>query len=246
MTPTLPTIGLIVPPASGAVPPDGAELYAGRARFIARGLALGEISPDGFDHVVERIVDRALELRDAGAGAISMMGTSLSFYRGPAFTDDLRARMAEATGLPCTTMSHAVAAALQALGVHRVAVATSYIDALNEALRRWLESRGFEVVALRGLSVAGVDAVGGIGAEELTQLARATLGDAPQADGLLISCGGLRTFGLLAPLEAEFGIPVTASSPAGFWDVMRAAGLDPSADGFGRLFAGRYAASRRS
>ncbi|MGE5116478.1 MAG: aspartate/glutamate racemase family protein [Betaproteobacteria bacterium] len=235
----LPTIGLIVPPASGQVPPDGGELYAGRASFIARGLGLGEISPDGFDQIVEDIVERAVELRDAGAVAVSMMGTSLSFYRGAAFTEDLRARMAEATGLPCTTMSHAIVAALRALGVRRVAVATSYIDALNQALRRYLESRDFEVVALRGLSVAGVDAVGRIGGEELTRLARATVTDAPHADGLLISCGGLRTFGLLAPLEAELGMPVTASSPAGFWDAMRVAGLDPSADGFGRLFAGR-------
>ncbi len=234
---TATTIGLIVPPASGLVPPDGAELYTGRARFIARGLALGEISPTGFDDVVEHIVGRALELRDAGAQAISLMGTSLSFYRGAAFTDELRARLADATGVPCTTMSHAIVAALQQLGVRRVAVATSYIDALNQALRAYLESRGFEVVAMCGLSIAGVEAVGRITADELMQLGRSAAGDAPDAEGLLISCGGLRTFGVLAPLEAELGMPVTASSPAGFWDAMRVAGLDPSAEGVGRLFA---------
>lgn len=233
-----PTIGLIVPPASGLVPPDGASLYAGRARFIASGLGLGEVSPIGFDAVVERIIERSLELRDAGADAISLMGTSLSFYRGAAFTDDLRARMADATGLPCTTMSHAIVSALHELEVQRVAVATSYIDELNRALDAYLKESGFEVVALRGLSIAEVDAIGRIGAAELMQLARLAVADAAHADGLLISCGGLRTFGLLAPLEAELGMPVTASSPAGFWDVMRVAGLDPTAHGFGRLFSG--------
>lgn len=59
------------------------------------------------------------------------------------------------------------------------------------------------------------------------RLARLAAADAKHADRLLISCGGLRTFGLLAPLEAELGIPVTASSLAGFWDVVRVAGLDP-------------------
>lgn len=31
------------------------------------------------------------------------MGTSISFYRGAAFTEDLRSAMQEATGVPCTT-----------------------------------------------------------------------------------------------------------------------------------------------
>ena len=34
---------------------------------------------------------------------ISMMGTSISFYRGPEFTESLRRAMQEATGVPCTT-----------------------------------------------------------------------------------------------------------------------------------------------
>ena len=53
---------------------------------------------------------------------------------------------------------------------------------------------------------------------------------------LLLSCGGLRTIDLLAPLQARCEQPVVASSPAGFWDLMACAGLDATAHGFGRLF----------
>jgi arylmalonate decarboxylase len=234
---TTPTIGLIVPPAAGRVPSDGPRLYDGRARFIARGLGLGEISSGGFSNVIDRVTERALELRDAGAQTISLMGTSLSFYRGAAFTDDLRARMQEATGVPCTTMSHAIVAALRALGVRRVAVATSYIDELNDRLKDYLVSRGFEVTAVRGLSITGVDAVAEVPSGTLFELASAVHRDDPNADGVFISCGGLLTLDILAPLESTLGIPATSSSPAGFWDVMRVAGLDPSAQGYGRLFA---------
>ena len=59
---------------------------------------------------------------------------------------------------------------------------------------------------------------------------------APHADGLLLSCGGLRTLDLLAPLQARCEQPVVASSPAGFWDLMACAGPDATAHGFGRLF----------
>jgi arylmalonate decarboxylase len=78
-----PCIGLVVPPAHGDVPQDAAVLYGGRYRLIARGLGIGGVSPEGFAPVVDSIVQRAVELRDAGAQVISMMGTSISFYRGP-------------------------------------------------------------------------------------------------------------------------------------------------------------------
>ena len=231
----MPVLGLIVPPAAGEVPPEGPALYDGRARFIARGLALAGIHPEGFDEVEGRIVDLARELKAAGAQAVSLMGTSLSFYRGAAFTEDLRARMAAATGLPCTTMSHAMVRSLRQLGVRRVAVATAYIDTLNDRLATYLEGEGFEVTAIRGLSMTGVEAVGHVDADTLAQLAHSVSAEG-QPDGLLISCGGLRTLDLHPRLERELGLPVTSSSPAGFWDLMRTAGLDAASPGHGRLF----------
>ena len=92
-----PCIGLVVPPAHGQVPQDGPALYGDRYNFIARGLGIGGVSPEGFAPVVDTIVDRAVELRKAGAETISMMGTSISFYRGPEFTESLRRAMEEAT-----------------------------------------------------------------------------------------------------------------------------------------------------
>jgi len=232
------TIGLIVPPAAGLVPADGQALYANRdVRFIARGLAIPGISPEGFDTVVDRILQLAVELRDAGAKAVSLMGTSLSFYRGADFTDDLRERMRQATGLPCTTMSHAIVASLRHLGVQRVAVATAYIDTLNERLVAYLASRGITVTHIEGLSITGVEAVGQVSGRTLTELVERTVAADPTAQGVLISCGGLLTLDLHVPLEHKLGLPVTSSSPAGFWDVMRVAGLDASSPGFGRLFA---------
>lgn len=232
------TIGLIVPPASGEVPSEGPALYGRHpVRFIATGLALPEVSPDGFDHVVDTILARALALRDEGADAISLMGTSLSFYRGAAFTDDLRDRMQEACGVPCTTMSHAIVNSLRALGVQRVAVATSYIDALNTRLKLYLNARGFDVPVVHGLGLSGVAAMGEVTPETLMTLATDTWAKADGAQALLISCGGLHTLPVHVPLEALLGVPVSASSAAGFWDVMRLAGADAASPGFGTLFS---------
>lgn len=232
-----PCIGLVVPPAAGEVPQDAAALYGDRFRFIARGLGIGGVSPEGFAPVVDSIVERAVELRRAGAEVVSMMGTSISFYRGPEFTESLRRAMEEATGVPCTTMSHAIVRALQALGVRRVAVATSYIDELNDKLAAYLAHAGFTVTAIEGLSITGVKEVGEVGTEALVALSRRVHARDPSAEGIFISCGGLLTLDAIRRLEDELGLPATASSPAGFWDVVRLAGGDASSPGHGRLFS---------
>ncbi|MEJ5992228.1 arylmalonate decarboxylase [Ramlibacter sp. PS3R-8] len=237
MAASKPCIGLVVPPAHGEVPQDAAMLYGDRYRFIARGLGIGGVSPEGFAPVVDTIVDRAVELRQAGAEAISMMGTSISFYRGPEFTESLRRAMQEATGVPCTTMSHAIVRALRELGVQRVAVATSYIDELNEKLVAYLTHSGFTVTAIEGMSITGVKEVGEVSTEALVALSKKVYAQDTSAQGVFISCGGLLTLDAIRRLEDELGIPATASSPAGFWDVVRVGGGDGRAEGFGRLFA---------
>jgi arylmalonate decarboxylase len=235
----VPTIGLIVPPGHGKVPQDGPGLYGERVRFIARGLGIGGVSPEGFAPVIDTVLDRARELRAAGADVISLMGTSISFYRGPAFTESMRQAMAEATGVPCTTMSHAIVVALRQLGIRRVAVATSYIDELNDKLVAYLTSAGFKVTAIEGMSIVGVQEVGEVSTEALVRLSKKVFARDPSADGIFISCGGLLTLPAIRRLESELRVPVTASSPAGFWDVVRLAGADARSPDCGRLFASR-------
>lgn len=236
-------IGLVVPPGHGRVPDDAQMLYGERYRFIARGLGIGGISPTGFAPVIDTVLDRARELRAAGAEAISLMGTSISFYRGPEFTESLRAAMQEATGVPCTTMSHAIVAALRQLGIRRVAVATSYIPELDAKLVAYLGHAGFTVTAIEGMGITGVEEVGAVGTRALVDLGRKVFARDPSAQGIFISCGGLLTLDAIRQLEQELQVPVTASSPAGFWDVVQLAGGDAASPGFGRLFAPAQARS---
>jgi arylmalonate decarboxylase len=232
-----PHLGLIVPPAAGAVPVDGPLLYGDRIRFSARGLGLGEISTRGYTEVIDSVVGKALELAGEGVSAVSLMGTSLSFFRGAGFNRELQAEMARATGLPCSTMSNAIVGGLRTLGVRRVAVATAYIDEVNTQLRRYLQDSDLETLALEGLSISDVQAVGKVPTQVLVDLCVRVFEASPGADGILISCGGLVTLDAVREVEASLQVPVVSSSPAGFWDLVRCAGLDPRSPGHGRLFA---------
>ncbi len=233
-----PHLGLIVPPAAGAVPVDGPLLYGERIRFSARGLGLGEISTRGYLDVIDSVVEKAVALKnEKGVSAISLMGTSLSFFRGAAFNRQLEVEMARATGLPCTTMSNAIVNGLRHLKVRRVAVATAYIDEVNEQLRGYLEQSDFEPLALEGLSISDVQAVGKVPTQALVDLCVKVFEAQPGADGILISCGGLVTLDAVREVEERLQVPVVSSSPAGFWDLVRTAGLDARSPGCGRLVA---------
>lgn len=236
-TSEMPLIGMIVPPAAGAVPPEAPALYPQGARFIAEGLGLERLTPDGYDAVIDDVVGAAERLAERGADVVVLMGTSLSFYRGASFNRSLIAAMKEATGLPATTMSAAIVEALKAVGGRRIALATAYVDDVNRRLADFLRDEGFEIAGLAALEIADVNQILAVSEDTLADLGNRGAAAAPDADTLFISCGGLRTLGVTATLEATTGLPVVSSAVAGAWSAMRLAGLPTQVDGRGRLLA---------
>ena len=232
----LPRLGLVVPPAGDVVPPDGALLYGSRAEFIAQGLGLPEISTRGYDEVIDAVAAKSASLEKRGVEAISLMGTSLSFYRGARFADQIVQEMALHTGLPCTSMSHAIVRGLGEMGLRRVAVATAYIDDVNGRLIRFLAEHGITASVIEGLSITGVCEVGKVTTKTLVELCERVWAKARRAEGILISCGGLLTLETSSIIEKRLGVPVVSSSPAGFWDLMRVGGQASVASGRGALF----------
>lgn len=231
-----PTVGLIVPPSPGAVPDDGPALYPRDVRFVAAGLGLERMTLTDYDRVNDKVSHLACDLVARGADAVSLMGTSLSFYRGSDFNRRLAAIIRAATGLPASTMSCAVVNALAAVGVRRVAVATAYVDAVNSRLAAFLTASGFEVTALRGLAITDVSQVSDVSEGQLADIVRRVHIESRQSDGVLLSCGGLRTLEVTAALEEELDCPVVSSSPAGFWDAVRLVGHSGRSAHSSRLF----------
>ncbi|WP_200898754.1 arylmalonate decarboxylase [Candidatus Rhodobacter oscarellae] len=226
---------MIVPPAAGEVPPEPLELYPD-VNFLATGLAIKDVSPASFEEVLDRIATCAKTLAVQGADVISLMGTSLSFYRGPAYNAQLVEVMKDATGLPCTTMTNAVLDALRHVGGARIAIATAYTDALNIPLVRYLEASGYCVENLESLNLSEVEDVLNVTDAQLNELCLKTAAASPQADAIFLSCGGLHTAAITQPLEDLTGLPLISSAMAGTWGVVRLAELDTRVAGYGQLF----------
>ena len=59
---------------------------------------------------------------------------------------------------------------------------------------------------------------------------------AGKADSVLISCGGYLTFGIIAALERDTGVPVISSNQATLWQALRMANVTEPDARLGRLF----------
>lgn len=212
-------------------------MYPSGVEFRAVGVGLERMTPEGYDQVVGRIVPAAQTLAAQGANAIAVMGTSLTFYKGAAFNQQLQDSISKATGLPATTMSTAIVEGLKAVSGHRLAVATAYNEEVNRRLRAFLDECGFEILVVKGMGIERFEDRPPVTPEELLNFSAGVWQSAPTADALLISCGALKTLELLAPLEQRCKVPVVSSLPHAFWAGVRLLGLTGRAPGYGTLLS---------
>jgi arylmalonate decarboxylase len=233
----VPVLGLIFPPANRGVPEEGVAMYGERLKFVVTGLGVEQMTPEGFDSVIPRIPAAAEKLVAAGAEAIELTGTSLTFYKGEAFNQQLREAVTKASGLRATTMSNGVIDGLKAVGARRVAVATAYADVVNDRLRAFLIEHGLEPVVVTGMGIEAIADVEKVTQDDLLEFGARVGASARGADSMLLSCGGFRTLELIAPLEARVGVPVVSSMPHGLWAGARLVGMTGAAPGYGRLLS---------
>jgi arylmalonate decarboxylase len=232
-----PVLGLIFPPANRGVPEEGVAMYGDRLRYVVTGLGVEQMTPEGFELVLPRIPAAAEKLAAEGADAIELTGTSLTFFRGEAFNQQLREAVTKASGLPATTMSNGVIDGLKAVGAKQVAVATAYADEVNGRLRAFLIEHGLEPVVVTGMGIEAIADVERVTQDGLVEFAARVRESAPDADSMLLSCGGFRTLEIIAPIEARTGVPVISSMPHGLWAGAKLVGLSGAAPGYGTLLS---------
>ena len=138
-----------------------------------------------------------------------------------------------APGAKPTSLIAGVIRALRELGARRIAVATPYLDEINEREKLYLESSGFEVAAIRGMNLEKDSDMVRVAPEFILDYAIAA--DRPDADALFVSCGALRSLDVVDEIERRLGKPVVVSNQAMIWDTLRLAGIDDRYQGYGAL-----------
>jgi len=133
----------------------------------------------------------------------------------------------------CTTLITGVMRALRAVGARRIAVATPYLDEINQREAEYMQAAGFDITNIQGLNIEKDSDMIRLRPEFIADYAASV--DTPDADALFISCGALRSLDVVDALEQRLGKPVICSNQAMAWDVLRQAGIKDTLPGYGRL-----------
>ena len=174
------------------------------------------------------------KLADAGCNALTWACTCASFVGGFKWAQDQAARLAEATGLPATSTSLALLAAIRSLGADTVDVLSPYPKELTVALEGFLNEAGVEVAA-----IAALDCPGPVDSHELdlpSEVARFHSRLPSRTHPLVIPDTAIDTIALAPTLEADIGRPVIGATPAMLWQGLKLLGIRFREDNGGILW----------
>lgn len=230
-------IGLIVPstntviePEFWRMAPDGVSIHTGRA------LLLGKATEESYFKMAEAVNRAAEDLATTEVDMVAFGCTSGSFVCP---LEQMMEDMQRRANAPAMATAGAVVAALRALNVKKVAVATPYVDFVNESEKVFLNKNGFEVTSLLGLQLGETQeerrGIGRVPPQAVYRMARAV--DRPDADAVFLSCTNLATIEVLEMLENELGKPVISSNQATFWASLRMLGIREPVHGYGKLLS---------
>ncbi len=137
-------------------------------------------------------------------------------------------------GVPVTTALGAAGRGLRAVGATRIALLTPYVDAAHALVEDYLAGQGFDMLVRASFHLDGDPDMNRVSPASLIETGRALAADAG-VDALFLSCTGIRTRHVIAPLEQLLGMPVLSSNQALAWEMLRVAGYDAPVPGRGML-----------
>jgi len=152
---------------------------------------------------------------------------------------EIIANIEAATGKPASAEPALEADALNALSLKRIAIASPYTDERDQLIKSFFEYRGFEVVAIKGLSIVKNVDIAMLRFKRSYLLAKEVFQEAKGAvDGVLLTCPRWPTVRSIEPLETELGVPVVTTAQATVWKALMMVGVREVPAGHGRLFSG--------
>jgi maleate isomerase len=236
-SPSTATIGLIVLDSDRNVVAQHRMLLPERVRIetetveLKDGIVTNAALAAMFDSDQIEIAARKLAAR--GAQRLCFCCTSGSLVNGPGWDGILIDRIESAAGVPGSTTTTAVLAALRAIGANTIAIGTPYIAEVDERERAFFTHAGFVIAAIEGLRCSTDPEIAALTPEQIVALAKRVA--RPEADAVFLSCTTLNVAGEIDRLEQELGKPVITSNQASAWALLRGLGIAPQPGKFGRL-----------
>lgn len=226
-----PRLGIVEP--LGQVPAVLNRLYKEDIDFEVVNANVKSLTVEGYEEALKNFHSNLKELKESDVDGISIMGTSLTFFRGREYNEKLIEQIENVTSLPGTTMTTAIMDALKAFEVKNIAVATAYGKEVTNLLLNVLKEYGFNPLKNEHFNIS-ISELSRIDTDYIVKMGVKATEDT-NAEVLLISCGGLNTLDATLILEDKLGIPVISSSVAGAWASAQLVGCKEKKNDSGKL-----------
>jgi maleate cis-trans isomerase len=228
-------IGLVVPANNSVIEPEFWKvLPEGYAVYATRIMAKGDLTPEAI-HLMERDAGAAVDAVAAtGVDVIAYCDMVTTFIMEPGWNEAAVQHFSAAVQVPCISAWTALRDALAKLGARRLAIGTPYPQAIHATVPGFFESRGFTVASHATLDVLSMREVPTIGPERLAAFLRRL--DTSACDAIVLLATDLPSFGSIAALEAEYGVPVLTSNQTLLWRALSELDAATSVRNLGRLF----------
>ena len=227
-------IGLILPHEDYTTEYEFNKLAPPDVAFYATRIKLKSVTKEGLLKMSEE-VEIAVERLPPKINLIVYHCTSGTFIMGPEWEKSLLNKIKEKTGLLAISTMESVVKALSSLKLNKISLVTPYTKDLNEKEIDYLAKFDVEVVNDVALSITSVENMCALEQDEIHKWVKHV--DSPKANGVFISCTGLKTIGLLDKLEGELDKPVVSSNSATLWRSFKLCGVQSAnVGGYGGLF----------
>jgi maleate isomerase len=228
-------IGLIVPANNCVIEP---EVWSVLPRDVAvygtRLLVRGELTPELVRSMEQQLASAVDAIAATGVDAIVYCDMVTTFIMEPGWNEEAVARIRREAGVPAISAWTALRDALSMLEISAFALGTPYPTSIHRLAPAYFRDRGFCVVDDATLDIRAVCEVPTVGRGRLLVFAESLERDGAEAVVLLAT--DLPTFGVIAELERNTGLPVLTSNQALLWSALRTLGRNDTIPALGRLF----------
>src|SRR6185503_10093751 len=214
------------------VPPDVME--------VVTRLGLDDYAPEAVEKAIANYWDCVHALVQEKVDVIVLGGVPISVGLGRPRLRELLAQTKEKTCIAADAPLEALIAAMNHLGLKKVVIGSRWGDNVNQALIRYLQEGGVEVVGITKRNQNAVDAAAMSfeeGLQTSLDVAREAAGLAPDAEAVFIPGAAAMSLHAIPAIEEEFGKPAFSNLSLEVWNNLVRPGIIPPVRGWGSLLA---------
>ena len=222
---------------TGDASPQSESLLPPEVVTLSNVLGIEDYTVQGVEDAMGRYADCVQDLVSRGAQRVSLNGIPISVQLGRERVLELIEDTQSNLGVPGDTAGEAVVAAMHHMGVSKIAVGSRWADQVNEALVRYLDHAGIEVLTVTSRGQWAQQAFSmsiEMGVKLAFELGREAMRAAPHADALFLPGGAWRPLPAVPILEEDYGKPVFTNGNTRAWRLIHD-GIAPPVPGWGRL-----------